>query len=81
MDCEGLLETFFSSCLATGGDINKVLNNAPENAGDKLKQKKARRGKINISKGSMTTIQDQPEPKLLILKLIFQRETVYRILP
>ena len=42
MDCEGLLETFFSSCLATGGDINKVLNNAPENAGDKLKQKKSK---------------------------------------
>ena len=42
IDCEGLLETFFSSCLATGGDINKVLNNAPENAGDKLKQKKSK---------------------------------------
>ena len=34
---EGLLETFISSCIKLGGDINKVLNNAPENAGDKLK--------------------------------------------
>ena len=35
-----LIETFISSCIDTGGSINKVLNNAPENAGDKQKQKK-----------------------------------------
>ena len=32
---EGLLESF----IDTGGYINKILNNAPENSGDKSKQK------------------------------------------
>ena len=58
---EGLLETFISSYIETGGNINKVLNNTPENAGDKPKQKKPRRGRNNISKSSITTVQGQPE--------------------
>ena len=37
---EGLLETFISSCIKTVGNINNDLNNAPENSGDKPKQKK-----------------------------------------
>ena len=36
---EGLHETFISSCIKIGGNINKVLNNAPENTSHKLKQK------------------------------------------
>ena len=36
---EGLLETFILSYIETGGNINKVLNNTPENAGDKPKHK------------------------------------------
>ena len=36
---EGLLETFILSHIETGGNINKVLNNTPENTGDKLKHK------------------------------------------
>ena len=36
---EVLLETFILSYIETGGSINKVLNNTPENAGDKLKRK------------------------------------------
>ena len=36
---EGLLETFTLSYIETGGNINKVLNNTPENAGDKPKHK------------------------------------------
>ena len=56
-----LLETFISSCIDTGGSINEVLNNAPENAGNKPNLKNTRRGKINISKGPITTIQDQSE--------------------
>ena len=36
---EGLLETFTLSYIEAGGNINKVLNNAQENAGDKPKHK------------------------------------------
>ena len=36
---EGLLETFILSHIEIGGNINKVLNNIPENAGDKPKHK------------------------------------------
>ena len=36
---EGLLETFILSYIETGGNINKVLNNTPENAGYKPKHK------------------------------------------
>ena len=36
---ECLLETFILSYIKTGGNINKVLNNTPENAGDKPKHK------------------------------------------
>ena len=36
---EGLLETFILSDIEIGGNINKVLNNVLENAGDKLKHK------------------------------------------
>ena len=36
---EGLLETFILSYIKTGGNINKVLNNTPENADDKPKHK------------------------------------------
>ena len=36
---EGLLETFILSYIETGGNINKVLNNTPENTDDKLKHK------------------------------------------
>ena len=32
-------ETFILSYIETGGNINKVLNNTPENAGDKPKHK------------------------------------------
>ena len=60
---KGLPETFILSCIKTGGNINKVLNNASENAGDKPQSKKPpRRGKIKISKGPITFVQDQPEP-------------------
>ena len=58
-DREGLLE---SLCQVAVASINKVLNNASDNTGDKPKQKKTRRGKINVSKDPITTIQDQPEP-------------------
>ena len=57
-----LIETFISSCIDTGGSINKVLNNAPENAGDKQKQKKKVVGKSTSGKVLITTIQDQSEP-------------------
>ena len=56
---ESLLENL---CQVAVGSINKVLNNASDNTGDKSKQKKTRRGKINVSKDPITTIQDQPEP-------------------
>ena len=36
---EGLLETFILSYIETGRNINKVLNNTPENAGNKPKHK------------------------------------------
>ena len=36
---EGLLETFILSHIETGGNINKVLNNTPENTVDKLKHR------------------------------------------
>ena len=36
----GGIETFISSCIETSGNINIVLNNVPENAGDKPKQEK-----------------------------------------
>ena len=36
---EGLLETFILSYIETGRNINKVLNNKPENAGNKPKHK------------------------------------------
>ena len=36
---EGLLETFILSYIETDGNINKILNNTPENAGDKPKHK------------------------------------------
>ena len=36
---EGLLETFILSYIKTGGNINKVLNNTPENTDDKPKHK------------------------------------------
>ena len=51
-----------STCIDTGGSINKVLNNAPENAGDKQKQKKKVVGKSISGKVPITTIQDQSEP-------------------
>ena len=35
----GLLETFILSYIETGGNINKVLHDTPENAGDKPKHK------------------------------------------
>ena len=35
-----LLETLFPCCIKTGENINKLLSNAPENAGDKPKLKK-----------------------------------------
>ena len=56
---ESLLENL---CQVAVGSINKVLNNASDNTGDKSKQKKTRRGKINVSKDPITTIKDQPEP-------------------
>ena len=34
---EGSLETIILSYIETGGNINKVLNNTPENAGYKPK--------------------------------------------
>ena len=36
---EGLLETFILSYIETDGNINKILNNTPKNAGDKPKHK------------------------------------------
>ena len=36
---DDVLETFISCYIETGGNISKVLNNTPANAGDKLKQK------------------------------------------
>ena len=36
---EGLLETFILSYIKSGGNVNKVLNNTPENAGYKPKHK------------------------------------------
>ena len=48
-EIEGLPETFVSSCIDTGGGINKVLNNAPQNTSDKPEQKKPKHDKIKIS--------------------------------
>ena len=68
---EGLLETFVSSCIKTGGNINKVLNNTPENAGSKPKQ--------NHDVAESTSVRAQLllykiglNQQLLILKLTFQ---------
>ena len=36
---EGLLEKFTLSYIETVGNINKVLNNTPENEGNKLEHK------------------------------------------
>ena len=36
---EGLLETFILNYIETGGNIDKVLNNTPENAGYTPKHK------------------------------------------
>ena len=58
---EGFLETFISGYIEKGANINKVLNNTPENAGDKPKQKKTRRDRNNISKSPIIFVQGQPE--------------------
>ena len=73
-EIEGLPETFVSSCIDTGGGINKVLNSAPQNTSDKPEQKKPKHDKIKISKGPITTFRDQPEPTTFDMKLAFQRE-------
>ena len=74
---EGLHETFISSCIKIGGNINKVLNNAAENAGHKLKQKKPQYCKISISKGPITTVQLQPEPTTFDSEIDFSKRKLF----
>ena len=71
---EGLFETFISSCIKTGGNINKVLNNSPENAGDKPKQKTQDVAKSTSVRVQLPLYKIRPNQQLFILKLTFQRE-------
>ena len=71
---EDLLETFISSYIETGRNINKVLNNTPENAGNKTKQKKQDMAETTSVRASLPLYKVSPNQQLLILKLTFPRE-------
>ena len=68
------IETLISTCIDTGGRINKVLNNAPENAGDKQKQKKKSWENQYQVRFQLPLYKISPNQQLLILKLNYQRE-------
>ena len=71
---EGLLETFISSYIETGGNRGKVLNNTPANAGDKLKRKNQDVVETASVRVSFPLYKANRNKQLLILKLTFQRE-------
>ena len=58
MDCTLMWKVLLKKKV---GNISKLLNNAPENAGDKWRPKKPKTCQINISKDSITAVQDQSE--------------------
>ena len=71
---EGLLETFISGYIETGGNTSKVLNNTPANAGDKLKRKNQDVVETASVRVSLPLYKANRNKQLLILKLTFQRE-------
>ena len=74
---EVLLEIFISGYIETGGNINKVLNNTLENAGDKPKQNKTRRSRNNISKSPIIFVQGQPEPTAFDLEIDLPKRKLF----
>ena len=83
---EGVLKTFISSYIETDGNINKVFNNTPENAGSKPKQKKKQKTKkqdlaeTTSARVPLPLYNVSPNQQLLIPKLTFKDKTVYRTL-
>ena len=66
-------------CQVAVESTNKVLSNARENADDKPKQRKQQTtsGKINISKGPLTTIQNQPETTIFDFETDLSRRRLF----
>ena len=65
-EIEGLPETFVSSCIDTGGGINKVLNKAPQNTSDKPEQKKQNMAKSKSVRVQLPLFEISPNQQLLI---------------